>query len=59
MVATQHALTFFNPKELTVHLYTDDREWKVHFIMIYFKEWQKMGDPVLHIEVKSIKFTFS
>jgi hypothetical protein len=29
VVATQHAVTFFNPEELTAPLYTDDREWRV------------------------------
>ncbi|KAJ3098499.1 Histone-arginine methyltransferase carm1 [Phlyctochytrium planicorne] len=45
VVATTHALHFFDPKELEdVDVLTDVEEWEM---------WQKRGDPVLHIDLRS------
>lgn len=45
VVATTHSLKFFNPRDLPegVPIFTDESEWEI---------WQKMSDPVLHIELR-------
>eukprot|EP00053_Salpingoeca_punica_P017358 m.167112 g.167112 ORF g.167112 m.167112 type:complete len:272 (+) comp17190_c0_seq1:128-943(+) len=44
VVATEHAQHFFRREELTVPFFTDADEWTT---------WSKMGDAVLHIELRA------
>ncbi|XP_031553514.1 phosphopantothenoylcysteine decarboxylase-like [Actinia tenebrosa] len=43
VVATDHATHFFDVNEIPVKVYRDTDEWQ---------SWMKMGDPVLHIELR-------
>ncbi|XP_046348323.2 phosphopantothenoylcysteine decarboxylase-like [Haliotis rufescens] len=43
LVTTQNATHFFNPEELPVKVHKDAEEWE---------SWKKIGDPVLHIELR-------
>ncbi|PIK54312.1 putative phosphopantothenoylcysteine decarboxylase [Apostichopus japonicus] len=47
VVASTNSLRFFSPEDLPegVPLFTDDSEWEI---------WQKMSDPVLHIELRRL-----
>ncbi|KAI8854184.1 putative phosphopantothenoylcysteine decarboxylase [Chytridium lagenaria] len=46
LVATSHAFHFFNREKVPtgVEILTDEDEWKT---------WTKMGDPVLHIDLRN------
>ena len=43
LVPTEHSLHFFDPASVTVPILRDQDEWK---------QWSKIGDPVLHIELR-------
>ena len=42
VISTKNALHFLKNEEIDTEVLTDEEEWK---------EWQKVGDPVLHIEL--------
>ncbi|CAI9578441.1 unnamed protein product [Staurois parvus] len=43
IVTTEKAKHFYNVKEISVPIYSDDDEWKM---------WKQRSDPVLHIELR-------
>ncbi|KAM9855083.1 phosphopantothenoylcysteine decarboxylase [Aulostomus maculatus] len=43
VVTTEHAKHFYNPKEVSVKIYSDEDEWEM---------WTQRSDPVLHIELR-------
>lgn len=43
VVTTEKAKHFYNVKDISVPIYTDDDEWKM---------WTQRSDPVLHIELR-------
>ena len=42
VICTENALKFFDIAKIDAKVITDDQEWK---------SWQKVGDPVLHIDI--------
>lgn len=47
VIATDSSLRFFDKSKVDVPVYTDEDE---------NESWNKRGDPILHIEVRSVLF---